>query len=192
MFYFWLKPNVVCCWQQSCKKQPLVLKQEQITKKQTNQTQLILYLYKMQNLTNNNPSSQTPVILPNLLEAASPGVYEIVCKANGKRYIGESENVLDRLGKHSRALIAGKGECAALQEDWNNFTQTQFEARVLVNGPEWADQKKRLSKEREFILNYQPYARSAEVYNYARSAHPLQTKQPKRNTRVICGLRPKN
>jgi hypothetical protein len=121
-----------------------------------------------------------PVSQLNLFAAASPGVYEIVCKANGKRYIGEAVNMLDRLGKHIRSLLAGHGECVGLQKDWNTFTQTEFEAHVLVSGPEWLDQQKRLDKERDFLLKYQP----SEVYN----KHPLTIKQPKRNQRVICEI----
>jgi hypothetical protein len=78
---------------------------------------------------------------------------KLFVKQTVKDILGNPKDILDRLGKHSRALIAGTGECAALQEDWNNFKQTQFEAHVLVSGPELADENKRLDKEREFSVS---------------------------------------
>ena len=94
----------------------------------------------------------------NMFSVLGPGLYEIYCKVNGslvkkssaflsselkkmrfflrKRYIGESLNVLDRLGKHSSLLLAGHADCHQLQKDWNKFGPDQFEAHILFLGPE--------------------------------------------------------
>jgi predicted GIY-YIG superfamily endonuclease len=47
--------------------------------------------------------------------AANPGLYEIFCKANSKKYIGEASNVIDRIAQHSQNLLTGIADCPALQ-----------------------------------------------------------------------------
>lgn len=74
----------------------------------------------------------------NLFSAHGPGIYEIRCKTNGKRYIGEASNVLDQLGKHTRSLNQGVSKSSKLQLDWKPFGASNFEAFVLFIGPEWA------------------------------------------------------
>ncbi len=83
----------------------------------------------------------------NFFSVIYPGIYEIYCKVNNKRYIGEAANVLDRLGKHSRALLVRKSECTELQKDWNTYTYgpAEFEAHILYSGEEWKDKEKRCS-----------------------------------------------
>ena len=55
----------------------------------------------------------------NLFDAYGPGIYQICCEKTKKRYIGEAENILDRLGKHPRELQKNISHCYSLQKDWN-------------------------------------------------------------------------
>lgn len=117
----------------------------------------------------------------NLFSAYGPGIYEIICTENGKRYIGESGNVLDRLAKHTRNLEKGEADCSNLQLDWNRFGHSKFEAKVLCIGPEWVDREVRLKKELEIICSYLP----AEVYN----SHPNSIQEKTPNYRIICEIK---
>jgi hypothetical protein len=109
-----------------------------------------------------------------------PGIYEIYCKTKVKRYIGESFNVLDRLGKHSTLLLARNSDCHELQEDWNRFGPDQFEAHVLFFGPEWIERDIRRQKETDIVCFYEPQ----EVYN----EHPSRVRDRPDNYRVVCEI----
>lgn len=98
---------------------------------------------------------------------------------NNKRYIGESANVLDRLGKHTRDLEKNMSNCYALQKDWNQYSSDSFSATILFVGPNWKDRQHRLTKENELIASYLP----EQVYN----SHPLR-KITNENYRIICEI----
>nr|AYQ95301.1 hypothetical protein [Uronema sp. CCAP 334/1] len=116
----------------------------------------------------------------NFFSGIYPGIYEIVCKVNNKRYIGEAGNVLDRLAKHSRNLLVGQSECTALQKDWNLYGAEQFEAHIVCCGPAWSEKNKRLAKEKEIICRYKP----EEVYNQ----HPQSLPEKGENFRYVCEI----
>jgi hypothetical protein len=117
----------------------------------------------------------------NLFNAYGPGLYQILCKANNKRYIGESANVLDRLAKHTRSLENGVSDCSQLQKDWNHYGPYQFEATTICIGTKWQSREARLEKEIEIICSYKP----EEVYNF----HPETLKKTTENYRVICDIK---
>ncbi|BDA51765.1 hypothetical protein COCOBI_pt-0430 (chloroplast) [Coccomyxa sp. Obi] len=52
---------------------------------------------------------------------AVPGIYEIRCIPKNRVYIGESENLLVRLGKHAASLAQKQHDCTDLQQDWNQI-----------------------------------------------------------------------
>lgn len=97
----------------------------------------------------------------NIFNAFGPGIYQIYCKINQRRYIGESNNILDRLAKHTRNFQKGFSECYELQQDWNLYGSGAFEASVLYIGPEWNSREARIKKESEIINSYSP----EKVYN---------------------------
>lgn len=115
----------------------------------------------------------------NFLNAYGPGLYQIYCKVNNKRYIGESINVLDRLSKHTRDLEKNMSSCYALQKDWNQYSSDSFSATILFVGPAWKDRQDRLTKENELIASYSP----EQVYN----SHPLKI-ITNENYRVVCEI----
>ena len=47
------------------------------------------------------------------------GFYEVVCLPTNTVYVGEAEDVFNRLEQHKRNLKNGKHHCKALQHDWN-------------------------------------------------------------------------
>ncbi len=116
----------------------------------------------------------------NLFNAFGPGIYQIYCKKNNKRYIGEASNILDRLAKHTRNLKQGISECYELQKDWDLYGPTLFEATIIYIGPEWDNRDARLKKEREIISCYS----LQEVYN----KHPKVIQKTVENYTVVCEI----
>lgn len=128
----------------------------------------------------NSKNHESVTLLGKLFVYNDPGVYQIHCIANNKKYIGESTNVLNRLAKHSRALGKNESDCAELQADWLTYGPQNFVISVLVSGPEWENKDKRLQKESEIILSYE----GNEVYNQ----HPNDKIEKEDNYRVICEI----
>ena len=52
------------------------------------------------------------------MTVAPSGIYKITNLANGKMYIGQSQNIYKRRVQHFTALRAGKHENAVMQADW--------------------------------------------------------------------------
>lgn len=59
------------------------------------------------------------------------GVYVIVCTANGKVYIGCSENVSERTTAHLAQLRSGKHFCKTLQADFKKYGPAAFEFSLI-------------------------------------------------------------
>ena len=99
----------------------------------------------------------------NLLTYMTPGVYQILCVPTNTIYIGITQNILERFGKHSARLAINRHDCAALQEDWNRLGQDNFTFTTICSGPEWANRKDRELKEKSVIK--QKIEESYNVYN---------------------------
>ena len=55
----------------------------------------------------------------NITHLFAPGIYKITCLKNKKIYMGESKNLLARIGRHCQLLSDGRNECLSLQDDFN-------------------------------------------------------------------------
>ena len=53
----------------------------------------------------------------DFISLLTPGIYEIVNKINGKRYIGETTYLIERIGRHLFNLNQGTHECLSLQQN---------------------------------------------------------------------------
>lgn len=73
----------------------------------------------------------------------APGIYKITCLKNKKIYIGESQNLLTRIGRHCELLSDGRNECLSLQDDFNNYGKDQFIFEVLAHGNDWDSRQRR-------------------------------------------------
>ena len=95
-----------------------------------------------------------------------PGFYEIKHLPSDKRYIGETQNTLERLGKHVATLQKGIHECLPLQADWNkdihNLNKT-FSLKIFDYVP-LGDSKLRKKQELEYLLTKDPLT----LYNVVR------------------------
>lgn len=67
----------------------------------------------------------------------NPGIYKITCLKNNKVYIGQSNNLLVRLGRHAEKLQANHHDCQKLQEDFNLYGKENFVFVVVAAGSEF-------------------------------------------------------
>jgi group I intron endonuclease len=70
---------------------------------------------------------------------AISGVYVILCTANGRRYIGSSNNVWRRFREHRSELRRAEHHSPRMQADWNEHGEAAFSffvAMTVSDGPE--------------------------------------------------------
>ncbi len=61
-----------------------------------------------------------------------PGVYQIVNRINGKKYIGSAINLRSRFYNHLKTLKNGANRSRYLQNAWNKYGQKAFEFKVVL------------------------------------------------------------
>jgi len=84
------------------------------------------------------------------------GVYAIINKINGKRYIGSSHNVIKRYGEHKRALRIGCHVNTYLQRAWNKYGSDSFDFKLLE------ETSKNTVDREQFHINQHPFK---DLYN---------------------------
>lgn len=67
------------------------------------------------------------------MELTNCGVYQILCTANGHRYIGSSQNIRKRFNKHRSTLRQGVPLHPILLNAWNKHGEDSFEFSVLLS-----------------------------------------------------------
>lgn len=92
------------------------------------------------------------------------GVYQILNKQNGKRFVGSTPNLRTLNGKRFE-LNAGTNTNASLQKDWNEFGEEAFEFEILETlnkkETEYYSMKDELKKmEDQWLAKLQPYGES--------------------------------
>lgn len=99
------------------------------------------------------------------------GVYEIRNSANGRTYIGVSQDVRTRLTTHISALEMGKHHKAALQADWRTYGPGVFVVGILerVTWHPWrsdarAARAARQAIERRWIMERRPFYNNATYH----------------------------
>lgn len=63
------------------------------------------------------------------------GIYQILNKINGKKYIGSTSNVRHRKNDHFNKLRKNKHHSPKLQAAWNKYGEDNFEFKVLARCP---------------------------------------------------------
>jgi len=66
---------------------------------------------------------------------APSGIYEIVNKSNGHRYIGSAKNLIKRWATHKWALTRNRHHSIYFQNAWNKYGRDAFEFNVLAICP---------------------------------------------------------
>ncbi len=80
------------------------------------------------------------------------GIYEIVNKKNGKRYIGQAVDFDKRNGEHFRALEGGYHYNQYLQRSYNKYGRDAFDFNVL----EYCDKQSLTQREQHFVDIHDP------------------------------------
>ncbi len=62
-----------------------------------------------------------------------PGVYQILCTANGRVYVGSANKIAKRWEEHRNDLRANRHHNQHLQRAWNKYGDKAFEFSVLEN-----------------------------------------------------------
>lgn len=80
---------------------------------------------------------QEPMILRRVFlfggkSQVTTGIYYIISRVNGKRYVGSSINVEHRFVEHRHRLRLGKHHSIVLQRAWNKYGEENFEFKVIV------------------------------------------------------------
>lgn len=98
----------------------------------------------------------------------------MICNLNDVRFIGQSNNVSQRLSAHRYLLKEGPdsksgGDSPLLQADFDKYREQKgaFDFVVLYQGPEWALESDRTAKETELIRYFKSQGLS---YNLIESA----------------------
>lgn len=105
------------------------------------------------------------------------GIYQIINKANGKSYIGQSVNVEERMNEHLRELIKGTHGNKHLQSAFNKYGQESFSFSVLEKCP-----IKKLSEREIFWISHtQSYVRG---YNMTTGGEGTRGFSPSKETRA--------
>lgn len=90
----------------------------------------------------------------------NPGLYTITCLKNNKIYIGQSSNVLSRLGRHADNLENNRHDCLELQKDFNKFGKIFFKFESLEIDEKYVNENLRKKKEQEYIKG------NENIYNF--------------------------
>lgn len=103
----------------------------------------------------------------------NPGLYKITCLKNNKIYIGQSSNVLSRLGRHVDSLENYRHDCLDLQKDFHSFGKKYFVFEALETNSNFHDESLRKEKEtlliNEILENYR-YNKTSFINSYAARA----------------------
>lgn len=61
------------------------------------------------------------------------GIYQIICRTTGERYIGSSTNIIKRWGEHRLALRKNKHHSIHLQKEWNKYGEGEFTFAFILS-----------------------------------------------------------
>jgi hypothetical protein len=78
---------------------------------------------------------------------ARAGIYQIICRINGKRYIGSASNLIKRCSKHRSDLRLGKHENGRLMNAYRKYGEDVFRFGVL----EFVDGDNLLEREQAWL-----------------------------------------
>lgn len=92
-----------------------------------------------------------PNINIDLSSLLNPGLYKITCTQNNKVYIGQSSNVLSRLGRHTESLEKNRHDCLELQEDFHLYSKDNIVLEILEIGSQYENEEFRKERENFFI-----------------------------------------
>jgi group I intron endonuclease len=91
---------------------------------------------------------------------SNSGIYQIVNKVNGVKYIGSTNNFTARFNNHKRLLRNNLHDNKYLQNSWNKYTEDNFLFQIV----EYCVPKLLLKREQDYIDCFVPFDRK-EIFN---------------------------
>jgi group I intron endonuclease len=113
------------------------------------------------------------------------GIYSIMNKVNGKRYVGSALNLDKRWKSHRRSLIRGAHHSRHLQRAWNKYGAENFVFEIL--SPVWDSQK--LTKVEQLFLDIYISYDPRFGYNTCPAAGSMLGFFPQMNQKKKCAWR---
>src|SRR4051812_6278850 len=98
------------------------------------------------------------------------GIYEIINRVTGKRYLGSTTRFRTRRRTHWWNLEAGRHHSARLQASWNKHGSAAFEFVILEHAPD-ALKEGLLNLEDDYMKRLKP------EYNMSETAQPKKGKK---------------
>jgi group I intron endonuclease len=100
------------------------------------------------------------------------GIYLIINLINGKRYIGSSKDLYERLYHHVWSLNRGSHENKHIQSAWNKYGESSFEYGIL----EYCQERERLEREGHYISTINPEYNMDEINLDGLTSHSKESK----------------
>lgn len=97
------------------------------------------------------------------------GIYSIINKENGKRYIGQTINFTNRFSQHRAKLTKGNHENSLLQKAWNKYGESNFEFKIM----EYVKKESLTEREQWWMDLFGSYLR-----DYGYNLNPLANQNP--------------
>lgn len=98
------------------------------------------------------------------------GIYKIACLANGKFYVGSTNNFTVRWQTHRARLRGGNHENSHLQNAWNKYGERNFRFEVM----EYISEEKLFDVEQGYLDKLNAYERDVG-FNLSRTARGPET-----------------
>ncbi len=92
-------------------------------------------------------NSENPILITGAARSGTSGIYQLVCKATGKIYIGSSINMVVRKARHLKALGSGTHHNPYLQKAYNKYGEHNFAFYIL----DFCDSEELLLQEQRFL-----------------------------------------
>lgn len=108
------------------------------------------------------------------------GVYEIVNRVNGKRYVGSSKNIESRWGEHRRAAEKGNHHAIAFRRAWKKYGEDAFLFRII----EECDEEYLIDVEQKHLDSGFDYNSSPTASNCLGVKHSDETKEKVRRATI--------
>jgi group I intron endonuclease len=84
------------------------------------------------------------------------GIYVIIHAPTARRYVGSTNNLSNRFGRHRTQLRAGIHHNRALQKDWTDSKESDFKLEIIQKFQTKYDESRRFVIERTFINSCDP------------------------------------
>lgn len=120
------------------------------------------------------------------------GIYEILNTINNKRYIGYSENILNRWDRHKYNLRRKQSSCTHLQSSWSIYGEKVFKFSIIEILPSGLSKQQYEEVETKWVLYFKSNKQAFGYNGVMPGSYPLlkgdenKTNLNRKKTKYIC------